>query len=408
MTLLPGYKRKDTGIPRPPIPGRADPAASAARVRREPVSLLLGRNSAILLFAGFIIVFGVIKPNPFLSETTFQITFQQGVVTAIVALAFLVPLIAGIYDLSVGQMMGFSLVIMNWFNSYHPGVPVGLVAVGAIIVCAIVGLFSGLLVVRFRVNSLIATLGVSQVLYALQLRISNNQEMDGTFPNSFANLGLRNVFGVPIVVIYLLVLAIILWFVVEHTPVGRYLIAVGGNPEASRLAGLPVNKLTYGSLAASGAIAGLAGVVFAAMVGVYDSDTGSGLLFPALAAVFFGASQFSRRPNVWGTIVAYFALSFGVKGLEIAFGPGTYWVEPLFQGASLLIAVALASRMIGQTRRSRRAAAVADAVGSTSGSGTVAAEPLTPYEPDVPASVSPSTRSRGPHQARPASEEVAE
>src|ERR1700722_2237652 len=151
-------------------------------------------------------------------------------------------------------MMGFSLVIMNWFNSYHPGVPVGLVAVGAIIVCAIVGLFSGLLIVRFRVNSLIATLGVSQVLYALQLRISNNQEMDGAFPGSFANLGLRNVFGVPIVVIYLLVLAIILWFVVEHTPVGRYLIALGGNPEASRLAGLPVNKLTYGSLAASGAI----------------------------------------------------------------------------------------------------------------------------------------------------------
>ena len=89
-------------------------------------------------------------------------------------------------------------------------------------------------------------------------------------------------------------------------------------------------------------------------VGTFSVDSGPGLLFPALAAVFFGASQFSRRPNVWGTLVAYFALAYGVKGLQIAFGPGTFWIQPLFQGATLLIAVALASRVVGQTRRSRQ------------------------------------------------------
>jgi ribose transport system permease protein len=151
------------------------------------------------------------------------------------------------------------------------------------------------------------------------------------------------------------VLGAIIWFVLEHTPVGRYLFAVGGNPEAARLAGLPVERLTYGSLVASAGIAGLAGVIYAMKVGVFSVDAGPGLLFPALAAVFFGASQFSRRPNVWGTLIAYFALAFGVKGLQIAFGPGTFWIQPLFQGAALLMAVALASRVVGQTRRSRRA-----------------------------------------------------
>jgi ribose transport system permease protein len=234
-------------------------------------------------------------------------------------------------------------------------VPIALVAVGAVVACCVVGLISGIIVVKFRVNSLIATLGMSQVLTAVELKVANNRQITGAFSNHFESLGSRNVLGIPIVMIYLLVLATIIWFVLEHTPVGRYLFAVGGNPEAARLAGLPAERLTYGALVASAGIAGIAGVIFAMKVGTFDVSNGPGLLFPALAAVFFGASQFSRRPNVWGTLVAYFALAFGVKGLQIAFGPGTFWIQPLFQGATLLIAVALASRVVGQTRRSRRA-----------------------------------------------------
>ena len=224
----------------------------------------------------------------------------------------------------------------------------------AIAICAAVGFVSSVIVVKFRVNSLIATLGMSQVLIAFQLKIANNRQITGAFARSWSRLGTRDVAGVPIVVVYLLVLAIVLWFILEHTPVGRYLFAVGGNPDAARLAGLNVERLTYGSLMASATIAGLAGVIFSMKVGTYSSSTGPGLLFPALAAVFFGASQFTRRPNVWGTLVAYFALAFGVKGLQLAFGPGTFWIQPLFQGAALLIAVALASREVGETRRSRR------------------------------------------------------
>ena len=239
-------------------------------------------------------------------------TFSEGVVTAMLALAFLVPLVAGVYDLSVGAMMGLSLVILNWFGANQPDVPIALVAVMAIAVCALVGLVSAIWVVKFRVNSLIATLGMSQVLIAFQLKISDNRQITGAFSSGWSRLGTRDVLGVPIVVLYLLVLAVVLWFILEHTPVGRYLFAVGGNPDAARLAGLNVERLTVGSLMASATIAGLAGVIFSMKVGTYSSSTGPGLLFPALAAVFFGASQFTRRPNVWGTLVA--VLHAGVRG----------------------------------------------------------------------------------------------
>jgi ribose transport system permease protein len=354
------------------ITEQADVEASPEEPR-HPKSVTLGKYSAVFLWAAFMIIFGIDKPHIFLSVSTLRLTFGEGVVTATLALAFLVPLAAGAYDLSIGAMMGLSLVIVNWFGASAKSVPIGLVAVGSVLVCCLVGLISGIIVVKFRVNSLIATLGMSQVLTAVELKVSNNRQITGAFSNQFENLGSRNVAGIPIVLLYLLVIAVIIWFVLEHTPMGRYLFAVGGNPEAARLAGLPAERLTYASLIASGGIAGIAGVIFAMKVGTFSVDSGPGLLFPALAAVFFGASQFSRRPNVWGTLVAYFALAFGVKGLQIAFGPGTFWIQPLFQGATLLIAVALASRVVGQTRRSRRAqleAALASDVGEPDEEGS--------------------------------------
>src|SRR3546814_14248970 len=146
--------------------------------------------------------------------------------------------------------------------------------------------------------------------------MADNRQLTGAFRSTWLNLGNGQVLGIPIVGIYLLVLAVVMWFVFEHTPVGRRLFAVGSNPEAARLAGLNVERLTYGSLMTSAMIGGLAGIVFSMKVGTYNSSVGPGLLFPALAAVFFGASQFARRPHVWGPRIAYFALA-----LELGRGP---------------------------------------------------------------------------------------
>jgi ribose transport system permease protein len=162
--------------------------------------------------------------------------------------------------------------------------------------------------------------------------------------------------GIPLVFLYLLVLATALWFVLEHTPVGRYIFATGGNEPAARLTGVRTDRVIWGTLIASGAIAGLAGVVYSMRTGIFTSSIGPGYLFPAVAAVFLGASQFQQRPNVWGTLIAYFTLAFGIQGLALSSSSGAVWSRPLFEGLALIIAVAFASRPVIAKLRERTAA----------------------------------------------------
>jgi ribose transport system permease protein len=302
----------------------------------------LERLSALYLWAAFMLIFGLLEPA-FLSSTTFQLVFGEGVVTCVLALAFLVPLAAGVYDLSVAAVMSLSLCI-SVYLSLHSSISPGVGACIAVASCAAVGFVSGFIVVRLRVNSFIATLGVAQVLLATVIWLSGNRQLVGTFSSSWSNLGNTKVAGVPVVDVYLVVIAVVVWFVLEQTPAGRYVFATGGNAEATRLSGVPVDRVVWGSLVASSVIAGLAGVLYSMRNGLFVSTIGPGYLFPAVAAVFLGASQLSRRPNVWGTLIAYFALAFGVQGLALSATSVSAWTQPLFQGVSLIVAVALASR----------------------------------------------------------------
>jgi ribose transport system permease protein len=310
--------------------------------KRRRGGLPVRRYSAVYLWVFFMVLFGALQFHLFLTVSTVQVVFSQGAVTALLALAALIPLTTDTYDLSIGETMSLSIVMMTWFGA-NTHLPFALTVVIVIAVSCLIGGISGFIVVRFRVNSLIATLGMSQLLSAAQLYVSQNRQIPGNFSQTVLNLGNGKLWGIPYLDIYLLVIAIVAWFILEQTPLGRRMLAVGGNSEAARLAGIKSDRIRWGSLVASGGIAGFAGVLYSVQVGAYTSDIGSGYLFPALAAVFFGASQLSQRPNVWGTIIAYFALAFGVQGLTLQFGAGAFWVSPLFQGAALIIAVALAN-----------------------------------------------------------------
>jgi ribose transport system permease protein len=320
--------------------------------------LRLDRFSAIYLLILFFVLFGALRPDTFLTSLTIRLVFSEGVVTAVLALAFLVPLAANAYDLAIGSNLGLALVLTSWLG-LNTGIPSGVGAVMAIGACGVVGVVSGFIIVRLNVNSFIATLGVSQVVLALALYISKNQQLVGAFPQSYLNLGQNQLWGIPDVVYYLAIIAVIVWFVLEHTVAGRYLFATGGNQEAARLAGVPTGRLIWGAFVVSGLLAGIAGVIQSMHVGIGDAATGQGYLFPAIAAVFFGAAQFSQRPNVWGTMVGYFALAFGIQGLTLVGGTNTYWIQPLFYGAALVFAVALASRPKVRAIRARRTSAAA-------------------------------------------------
>lgn len=328
--------------------GATPPAGGADAVARRPhvswtSKLGFDRFSALYLWAGFMIFFGLSREQ-FLKWTSIELVLtDRTLIVAILALAFLVPLTAQTFDLSIGAVMSLSLVIVSWFAK-ETGLNQVVAMFIALAACALVGFVSGFIVVRLGVNSFIATLGMSQVVSAIILFISANRQISGVLSDGYRSIGRTDLFGLPLYFYYVLILALILWFVLEHTPVGRYLFATGGNREAARLSGVRTDRLTWGSLVASAVIAGFAGIVFSWRTPIFSQTTGPGFLFPAVAAVFFGASQLKGRPNVWGTLIAVYALAFGVKGLQLYFDAGTYWIEPMFEGVSLLLAVAFASR----------------------------------------------------------------
>jgi ribose transport system permease protein len=329
-----------------PGPGAGD---QTAEPRRSWLSYFsVRRISAVYLWILFMVLFGIISGDTFLTSTTYNLVFSGGVVTCVLALAFLVPLACGQYDLAIGANMSLSLALMVYLR-IHTGMPTGVIALIAIAACALVGAVSGFIIVRLHVNSFIATLGVSQVLLAVVLLISNNKQLVGEFPESWSNAGIENWLGVPRVMFYLVAIALIMWYVLEFTRVGRYLFATGGNEEAARLSGVKTDKIIWGSLIASG-------VIYSMRSGVFSSSVGPGYLFPAVAAVFLGASQLSQRPNVWGTLVAYFALAFGIQGLLLSASSAAVWSQPLFQGVSLIIAVALAARPVAKKLKEGRTA----------------------------------------------------
>jgi ribose transport system permease protein len=140
------------------------------------------------------------------------------------------------------------------------------------------------------------------------------------------------------------VVAVVLWYVLNYTPVGRYLYAVGSNVTAARLAGLKVLRLQWLGLIISATLASFAGVVFTAQLGTSSFEAGAPFLLPAFSAAFLGATQIKPgRFNVVGTVVSIYLLAVGIKGLELMY-PGRPWLNDLFEGLVLIVAVALAAR----------------------------------------------------------------
>ena len=334
--------------------------------------LKFDKYSALYLWALFMVFFGITKGGTFLSWTSFKLVLiDPAVFTGTLALAFLVPLSTGTYDLAVGANMSLALVVSTYLASTNKTSDVVAMVI-ALLACAVGGVVSGFFVVKLRVNSFIATLGMSQVLTAV-IQKTSSQSINEAFSDGYRDIGRHELFGLPLFWYYLAILAIIVWYVFEHTPVGRHMFATGGNPEAARLAGLQTDRLVWGSLIASSVIAGFAGIIYGWKVGNYAATVGPGYLFPAIAAVFFGASQLKGRPNVWGTFIALYALAWGIKGLQLTFVSNTRWIEPLFQGISLLAAVSLASRQgIVKVPKRKSADAASPPAGATAATGAEA------------------------------------
>ncbi len=319
----------------------SDPAARKRRFRFG-----FDRFSGLYVLGAIIITFGMWVPNTFLTTQTLKSVAAQQSVVAILALALLLPLAAGVFDLSVGAMLGLAVVLVTKFQSI--GLDFMLAIVLTLVVGAVVGIVNSFIIVVLKVDSFIATLGTSSVLGALVYWVSGNQQITTGIRPMFVELGQGTLWGIPLPFIYLVVIAAILLYLTEYRPFGRKFYATGGNEVAARLSGVRTSRVILLSLIFSGTIAALAGVIFAAMIGSGSLSAGPPFLLPAFAALFLGSTQIHNgRVNVLGTLIAVYVLGLGVKGLLLVGAP--FWVNDLFNGLALIAAVALA------VQRGRRA-----------------------------------------------------
>jgi ribose transport system permease protein len=302
-------------------------------------------NLAILLVL-LIVVFGLLKGETFLTAFTFQSMMNSRSINALIALAVMIPLASNQYDLSVASTLGIAQVLANGLVTQQ-GLPWQAAAMLCIALGAFVGLVNGILVTRAKINSFIATLGVGTLLLGLNQWYTGGMQVVGLLPPDFVALS-GKLFGIPLPLIYVLVIGAVLWVVFDYLPIGRYLYVIGDSPRAAELTGIPVVSYVTWAFVASGTLAAFAGVILQAQLQVGQSTVGQELMLPAFTGALLGATAIRPgRPNVWGTVLAVAVLAVAVAGLTQLGAP--FFVENLFNGAMLVLAVGLA----GYTYRRR-------------------------------------------------------
>jgi ribose transport system permease protein len=308
----------------------------------------LDKFSGVYLLAIFILIFSLWVPDEFPTISTVHLIASTQSVAGLCALALLLPMVTGHFDVSIGANAGLCGMIAVKLQTSHgmPPVPAALVGIAA---GAVVGLANGCAVVGLRVNSFVATLAMGSILGALQVIITGSVNPVPPSSSLWADLTQTEVLGFQVVVVYVLAVALFLWWVLERTAAGRAMRAAGSNPDAARLSGVKVDQWSVIALVWSGAISALAGVLFVSLTGP-SLTFGTGLLLPAFAAVFLGSTQLiPGRPNVVGTLLSIIVLAVGVQGLQYV--TGVQWIADMFNGVALLAAVGLAASRQRQAMR---------------------------------------------------------
>ena len=330
----------------------ATPPDNDGRQRRARLSgQYLEALALPLAWVVVIIVFGVLKPDTFLSWANMSSILASQAVLVVVTLGLIVPLTAGDYDLSVASVVVLSAILIAILNVNY-GWPIGLAILAALAAGVAVGIVNGAIVVLLEIDSLIVTLGMSTFVSGIVLWISGSNTISGISQSLVQPVIVWRFLTVPVEFYYALGVAILVWYVFRYTPVGRRLLVVGRSREVARLSGVRVKAVRWGALTVSALVAAFAGVLYAGTSGAAGPTSGLELLLPAFAAAFLGATTIHPgRFNAWGTVIAVYFLVTGITGLQLL-GAQSY-VQNLFYGAALILAVAFSQ--VVRRRRARRA-----------------------------------------------------
>ena len=316
--------------------------------RRRAIVRVLPVYGLPLLTLALIVFFSLLLPDSFPTALNARSIASDKSIIALLSLGAMVPMMAGRIDLTIGfGIVMWHILAISLQVNY--GVPWPLAILVVLLCAGFAGLVNGLLVEVAQIDSFIATLGTGTILYALALWHTGGRQVMGVLSNGFLDVNALSIAGVPIPAVYALVLAVVLWLIAERLPLGRHIYAIGANEKAAALNGIPVRAYVIGVFVASGLIAGFTGVVLASKLRIGQANVGLDYLLPALVGAFLGSTTIKPgRVNVWGTLVGVIILAVGISGIQ-QFG-AAFFVEPLFNGTTLVVAIALAG--FAQRRRS--------------------------------------------------------
>lgn len=313
----------------------------------------------VILTVLLTLFFCLLLPDTFPTVLNLRSIIANKTIIAILSLAAMIPMAAGRIDLTIGYgIVLWHILAISLQTLYGFPWPVAVLVV--LLLGAATGLLNGILVEVAKIDSFIATLGTGTVIYALALWHTGGRQMIGMLPDGFYALNGTMLFGLPITGLYVVVLAVVMWIVLEYLPIGRYIYAIGANPKAAALNGIPVRRFVMGAFVVSGTLSAVAGVLLASKLRIGQASVGLEYLLPALVGAFLGSTTIKPgRVNVWGTMIGVIILAVGIAGIQQL--GGSFFVEPLFNGVTLLVAIGIA----GYAQRRRGTAGLLSKANST-------------------------------------------
>jgi ribose transport system permease protein len=294
------------------------------------IQRLLPFVTLAILFVGLAIA----SPH-FLTSTNLSSVIRQTAVINIMALGMTLIIVSGGIDLSVGAILAMGGLLGTMAMEKGYSIPTG-VAVG-LLTGAFWGFVNGLLITKLRINPFIVTLGTLGIIRGLTLIISNGLPVH-QIPAGFSYLGEGNLLGVPFVLWILLVCALLVHVILEHTRLGRYAFAIGSNEAAAFYTGIPVGFHTVAVYAIAGMLTGLAGMIEASRLMTGQPTAGQGYELQAIAAVVIGGGSLrGGEGSVVGTLIGAFIMGLLSNGSDLL-GISPYLQQAII-GAVIILAV---------------------------------------------------------------------
>ena len=304
----------------------------------------------VLIALAALILFGALRYDNFLSPFNILSFLRYNSMFALIALGMAFVIMTGGIDLSVGAVAALASVVSallspyGWFAGLAGGVGAGLV----------VGLINGTVITRLRIQPFIATLAAMLAANGTALLLANNQSVSVSYDTGFTTIGQDDFLGFPIPAWIALAAYVLGWLFLERSPSGRHVLAVGDGEQTAALMGLKVERTLLGVYAASGLLAGLAGVILASQFGAGQPTEGVGWELFAIASVVVGGTLLTGGSGSVGATLAgalLLGMVFNVLNFENGLGwisLSAYW-QSVIRGLFLLVVVVLQARLTSKS-----------------------------------------------------------